>query len=139
VFRNFIFKRCYVCFSCNVISHTYITVHTHTHTVYECLSYDRSVASSKPSSPPSGIECFLFLFPVSCLFQGQSSYLRLLPRIPVTYLHPSIFPSITSATGRSCAKCDQSIYPSLCLSYAGYSSTPLLSVTLLHFSHDRSS
>jgi hypothetical protein len=102
------------------------------------VSYDRSIASSKPSSPPSVIDCFLFRFPVSSLFQSQSSYLRLLLRIPVTYLHPSIFTSITCFRRQFLRKMWPFQLAFFCLLYVGYSSPPWLSVTLLHFSHDRS-
>jgi hypothetical protein len=73
-------------------------LHTHTAFIYHwhyigwtldshsfcSLSYDRSIASSKASSPQGAILCFLFQFPVSSLsLRSSSSCLRLLPRLPV--------------------------------------------------------
>jgi hypothetical protein len=61
------------------------------------LSYDRSITSSKKSfSPQSAIQCVLCQFPVFFLFVGSSNKcLCLLPRLPITSVLPSIFPSIT--------------------------------------------
>ena len=58
---------------------------------------DRSIDFSKTSFPQSAIKCFLFHFAMSSRFLKPSSRcLRLLPRIPVTSILPSIFHSIMS-------------------------------------------
>ena len=57
------------------------------------LSYDKSKASSKANSPRSAIYSFLLQMRVS--LRSYSSFVRLLPRLPVTYITPFIFPSIT--------------------------------------------
>ena len=61
-------------------------------------SNDRSIVSSKPSSPQSSFQCFLFQFtvPSRCL-KIISSSLRLLPRLAVT---SSIFRSFTNVFKR---------------------------------------
>ena len=55
-----------------------------------------SIASSKASSPQSGIGCssFHFQYPLFSL-RSSSSCLRLFHRLPVTYVCPSIFPIVT--------------------------------------------
>jgi hypothetical protein len=55
-----------------------------------------SIASSKASSPQSGIGCssLHFQHPLFSL-RSSSSCLLLFHRLPVTYICPSIFPSIT--------------------------------------------
>jgi hypothetical protein len=73
---------------------TYIS-YIYTHSVWmSILRQVHSLFQTKFST-----ECQLvfpsFDFQYHVFFQGQSSFLRLLPRIPVTYLHPSIFPSMT--------------------------------------------
>jgi len=60
------------------------------------LSYNRSTASSKASSPQSEISCFLSSFQYTLVsFMSSSSCFRLLPRRPVIYILFSTFPSIT--------------------------------------------
>jgi len=60
------------------------------------LSYDKPKASSKASSPHSSIQSFLLQMRVSYpSLRSSSSFLRLLPRLPVTSILPFIFPSIT--------------------------------------------
>ena len=56
---------------------------------FSSLSYDRSKASSKASSPHSAIQSFLLQMRVSSpSLRSSSSFLRLLPRLPVTSLPP---------------------------------------------------
>ena len=54
--------------------------------------------------------------------RSSSSFLRFLPRLPVTSVPPFIFPSITHFY----ANCDQSSYPSVSLFHVGYSSASLI-------------
>jgi len=59
------------------------------------LSYDRSKAFSKASSPHSVIQSFFkWEYPLLSL-RSSSSFLRLLPRLPVASNSPFIFPSVT--------------------------------------------
>jgi len=58
---------------------------------FSSLSYDRSIVSSKASSPHSAILSFLLQIRIS---SPSSSFLRLLPFLPVTSVPPFIFPSI---------------------------------------------
>ena len=64
----------------------------------------------------------------------SSMPLRLLPRLSslLFFLQQRVL------EGSSYARCDQTSLTSLYLFYVGYSSSPRLSVILLHFSHDRS-
>ena len=62
---------------------------------WSSLSYDSSKASSKASSPHSAIQSFLLQMRISCPLRSFSSFLRLLPLLPVTSIPPFIFPSIT--------------------------------------------
>jgi len=63
---------------------------------FSSLSYDRSKASSKASSPHSAIQYILLQMRVSSLsLRSSNSFLRLLSRLPVTSIHSCIFPSIT--------------------------------------------
>jgi hypothetical protein len=63
------------------------------------LSYDMSTASSKASSPHSVIQCFLFQFPIySFILSSSSSCLHLLSGFPLTFILPSVFPSITRSS-----------------------------------------
>jgi hypothetical protein len=73
---------------------------------FSSLSYDRSKASSKASSPHSAIQSFLFQMRVSSLLSLRSSnnFLRLLPRLPVTSIPPCIFPSVTRCRGQFLSK-----------------------------------
>jgi hypothetical protein len=57
------------------------------------LSYDRSIASSKASSPYSAIYSYYFQYHIFSL-TASSSCLRLLPRLPVIYILLSVCPSI---------------------------------------------
>jgi hypothetical protein len=60
------------------------------------LSYDRSIASSKPHSSDRPIYYFLFPSPVSfCTLSSYSRCLRLLLPVPVASVFPSIFRSVT--------------------------------------------
>jgi hypothetical protein len=69
----------------------FICSHSFNHS-YRSPPYDRSIASSKASSPQSAIWCFFFRFPVhSHSLNPTSSWLRTIPRLHVT----SIFPSTT--------------------------------------------
>jgi len=43
---------------------------------HNCLSYNRSIDSSKRSSPQSAIKCFLFQFPGSAHSEKKASHLR---------------------------------------------------------------
>jgi len=62
---------------------------------FRTLSYDRSVASCKASSPQTGASAsFLKIQHFVFSLRSCSSCLRLPPLLPVTVL-PSIFPSIT--------------------------------------------
>jgi hypothetical protein len=56
---------------------------------FRSRSCDKSIVFSKANSPQSAF-CFKFQYP---LF-SSSSCLRLVPRIPVSYIRPSIFPSV---------------------------------------------
>jgi hypothetical protein len=63
-------------------------------------SHDRSIASSKTGFyrvRPS-YSSFYFLYPVFPPLRTPSSFLRCLPRLLVTYILPSILPSITLVT-----------------------------------------
>ena len=63
---------------------------------FSSLSYDRSKASSKASSPHSAIQTFLLQMRVFCLsLRSSNSFLRLLPCLPLTSIPPCIFPSVT--------------------------------------------
>jgi len=65
---------------------------------FSSLSYDRSKASSKASSPHSAIQSFLFQMRLSSpllSLRSSNSFLRLLPCLPVTSIPPCIFPSVT--------------------------------------------
>jgi hypothetical protein len=71
-----------------------VFIHSFIHS-FCSLSYDRSVTSSKASSPQGAIQCFLFQSPVFFFsLRSSSSCLRLLPRHPVISILPSNFPSI---------------------------------------------
>ena len=60
------------------------------------LPYGMSIGSSKANFPHSAIWCFLFQFPVSSLsLMTAGSCLCLLPRLPLLYILPSTFYSIT--------------------------------------------
>ena len=63
---------------------------------FSSLSYDSSKAASKPSSQHSAIRASSFKceYPLLSL-RSSSSFLRFLPRLPVTSIPPFIFPSIT--------------------------------------------
>jgi hypothetical protein len=65
------------------------------HSFYS-LSYDKSIDSSKARSSQSAIcaSTFNFQYPYFS-WRSSSSFLHLLPRLPVTYIIPSIFTSIT--------------------------------------------
>jgi hypothetical protein len=63
---------------------------------FSSLSYDRSNASSKASSPHVAIQSFLLQMRVSSpSLRSSNSFVRLLPCLPVTSIPPCIFPSIT--------------------------------------------
>ena len=64
---------------------------TFIHSIFS-LPSDRSIASSKASSPHNAIQCFLFRYPVFCV---SGSCLRLLLHLPVASILPIIFPSST--------------------------------------------
>jgi hypothetical protein len=53
--------------------------------IHSCssLSYDRSEAYSKASSPQSGVSSFKWEYPLLSL-RSSSSFLRILPRLPLT-------------------------------------------------------
>ena len=60
------------------------------------LSYDRFKASSKAALHTGRSRAFSFKWEYPLLsLRSSSSFLRLLPRLPVTSIHPFIFPSIT--------------------------------------------
>jgi hypothetical protein len=62
---------------------------------FKGLSYDRSKASSKASSPHSAIQSSSFKWEYPLLsIRPSSSFLRLLPRFPVTSIPPFVFISI---------------------------------------------
>jgi len=57
--------------------------------------YDKSIASPKATSPQIATHCFLLQFPVSSLsLRSSGRCLRLLPRLPVTSILPTIFHSV---------------------------------------------
>jgi hypothetical protein len=92
------------------------------------LSYDRSIASSQASA-----SFFNLQYPLVSL-RSSSSCLRLLPRLPVTSILPSVLPTITCfLEGSSRARYDQSSYPSFVLLYVGYSSPALYLIPLSLF------
>jgi hypothetical protein len=56
-----------------------------------CLSYSRAIASTEAPYPGSAVYCSPFQVPVYFpLFNLSQICLRLLPRIPVTYIFPSV-------------------------------------------------
>ena len=59
---------------------------------HRSLSYDMQIAPPKTRSPRRAVYCFLLLF---IFHKVISSCLRLLPRLRVSSILPSIFPSIT--------------------------------------------
>jgi hypothetical protein len=64
--------------------------------VFSSPSEDKSTASPKVSSAQNVIECFLFQCSLSsCFLKSFSNCLRLPPRLPVTPILFSIFPSTT--------------------------------------------
>ena len=85
----------------------------------------------------SGVSYFNLQYPLLSL-RSNSSCLRFVPRPSVTFLLPSMFPSIQCLKGSSNARCDQSSKPSFSLLLEGYSSPLCVLLTFLHFSHDRS-
>ena len=66
-----------------------------------------------------------------------SSCLHLLPLLPVTYVHPSIFPSITCSRRQFLPKMWPIQIAFLLFIFVGYSCPPPLFLTLLHVSLDR--
>jgi hypothetical protein len=75
-------------------THTHARTHTHIHS-FSSLSYDRPKASSKAGFPHSAIQSFLLQMNPLLSLRSSSSFLRLLPRLPVTSIPPFIFPSKT--------------------------------------------
>jgi hypothetical protein len=70
-------------------------IHSYIHS-FKSLSYDRFNASSKASSQHFAIQSFLLQMRYPLLSLGSSSsFLRLLPLLPFTSIHPITFPSIT--------------------------------------------
>jgi hypothetical protein len=98
-----------------------------------------SKASSKASSPQSGIGCssFHFQYPFFSLI-SSSSCLRLFHRLPVTYICPSIFPSITYFRRQFLRKMWPIQLTSLHFIVYSISFLPWLFVIVIHFSQDRS-
>ena len=94
------------------------------------------MAFSKANSPQSAIYYFLWQFTVSSL--PPSSRLRLFPRLPLTSVHPSIFPSITCFRRQFLNKMWPVQLTFLFYIFVGYSPPPWLFATFLHFSHIRS-
>ena len=81
-----------------------------------------------------------FQFLVSSLFlKSSSSCLRLLPRLFVTYILPSTFPSITGSRRQFLHKMWPIQLAFLLFIVLGYSSPVWLCVILFYFLHDRSS
>ena len=100
------------------------------------VSYNRSVASSKASSPQRAIYCFIFQFPVFSRIPKVLQYLLTSSSsFSVTSILPTIFRSLMCFEGSSYAICDTSSKPFFFLLYAVYSSPPWLYVILLPFSH----
>jgi hypothetical protein len=107
--------------------------------IHSCisLSYDRSKAFFKASSPHSAIYSFKWEYPLLSL-KSSSNFLHLLPRLFVTFILPFVFPSITRCRRQFLRK----LWPTqlafrLLISYRIFlCSFPL--ITLLHFPHDRS-
>ena len=112
-------------------------------TYWECLkfwmmkhsfcspSYDRSIATSKVSSPQAAIY-FSFQY-LNISFMSSSRCLLLPPHLPV----PSIFPSVRCLEGISYTRCDKPSYFSFFLLYVGHFFLPWLCVILLQFLYDR--
>ena len=69
---------------------------------------------------------------------SSSSCLRLLSRLAVPSIFPSLSSSIAILKGGSYTRCDQYSYPSFYLLYVGCFFPLWLFVILLYFSHDRS-
>ena len=57
----------------------------------QSLPYDRSIASSKPTSPHSAIQCFLFHFPISSLFLKASQELLTSSSSPFHHFQPYLY------------------------------------------------
>lgn len=76
---------------------------------FSSVSYCRPIAFPKASSSQGAVSCFPILFPVSSRsLRLFSRGLRIFRRLLVTYILPSISPSITCFEESSYLKCDQS-------------------------------
>ena len=106
--------------------------------IHSSVSHDRSTASSNTGSHRvrSSASSSNFQYPPFSL-RASTSCLHLLPRVTVTSILLSVFPSITCVRRQFL----HNIWPIqlafLLLMFAGYSCPRWLFVTLLHFSHDR--
>jgi hypothetical protein len=80
---------------------------------------------------------FRWEYPLLCL-RSPSSFLRLLPRLPVTSTHSFTFPSITCRRRQFLRKMWPIQLAFRLLISRRISSAPWLLVLLLHFSYDRS-
>ena len=96
---------------------------------FRSLSYDRSIASYKATSPQSPMKRFLFQFPVPCHFlKVTQCLLSLLPHFPITPNPPSIPCFRRQFLGK--------MWPVQLVVFL-FSCPPCLYV-ILYFSHDRS-
>jgi hypothetical protein len=103
------------------------------------LSYSRSIAfvNRVLHRVRSTASSFNFQHPVFSL-QSSSSPLRLLPRLPLTSIIPSTFPSVPWFRRQFLLKMCPIQLAFLFPLYVWYSSLPWLYLILLHFSHVRS-
>lgn len=63
--------------------------------MHSAVPCNGSTVFSKAISPQRAILCFVFQFPLSSRFPKISSCIRLFPCLPVTFILPTIHPSIT--------------------------------------------
>jgi len=103
------------------------------------LPDDRSKLLPKPAlhTVRTRASFFKWDYPLLSL-RSSSSVLRLLPRLPVTFIPPFLFPSITRWRMQFIHKMWPIQFIFHYLFHAVYSSSPWLWVILLHFSHVRS-
>ena len=123
--------------TCTCRRFTTFIIHSFIHSVVILTTSPEPLPKRPLHIVRSGAFSFKWEIPLLSL-RSSSSFLHHLPRLPVTYIPPFIFPSITCCRRQFLCKCDQSSVPLVYLFQVGYSSAPWLYVTLLHFLHDRS-
>ena len=90
-----------------------------------CMPYDRSISSSRASSPHCVIQCFLFQFPVSFLLRKVTQQVLTSSSSSSRHLYPSLYISFNNVS-------QSVINPhSLFLLFVGYFSPP--SLPAIHF------